>query len=375
MSKKIPSAKERIKMGNANLLNEELRLGKVLPTLEDSDGVTQQQLNEAIEEITVTPDTKLLMIDNTRTDSYIEDGSSLKPFKTIAAAIAKAVANGDGDSRPYSFILCSGSYPETITLNGTGLFSVSFIALGRVAVINPSAGSALVSDTSNSDLQGLVFRNVEFGKPISLVGDGTANQFKTVEFKDCSFSGDATFSASALNNLAFWDIYAENTVSLSNVNFLYIGGGQIQGAFSMTMDSALTQPANGVIGGAIIFSLISNAVSLTVGGSAVYNPAFHSSRVGLTSGVYSNPAGCNLSLYNTTFRGTWTNNGVMVLHNSYTNNAVAGTKPIITGNRSEQTSYIPGDTFDWDGADPSDVKEALDRIAAEVATLKGSGIS
>lgn len=41
---------------------------------------------------------------------------------------------------------------------------------------------------------------------------------------------------------------------------------------------------------------------------------------------------------------------------------------------AEDVAYVPATSGDWSG-DPVEVKEALDRIAAEVAVLKGSAIS
>lgn len=307
---------------------------------------------------------KLLYIDKTRSDTYTESGSFIFPYKTIQAAIDYASSVGDGTGTPYSFILSSGTYEEEVDLNNKILAFISFEALGRVA-INPTMGNALTSNASNSILQDLVVRGIEFGRPVVLTGDGTVNQFKTTEFHDCSFSGNGTITLNRLNNFELVDVYSENTFTATNVNFMFFNGGQIQGTFTYTMDSALPQPANGVIGGINILSMMMNGVSLTVGGTAIMNFAPHSSRIGTTAGSFTIPTGCTFTAYNSLLRGNWTNNGILHLRNSHSENDISGTAPIITANKSSQTSYIPTAPADYSNTHTR-VDTALDELASRI---------
>lgn len=309
---------------------------------------------------------KLIYIDKTRSDSYVESGSFGFPYKTIQSAIDYASSVGDGGSTPYSFIIASGTYAEEINLNDKGLFSISIKALGRVA-INPSSGNALTSNSNNGDLQDLVVEGLEFGKPVVLLGDGTANQFKTTEFRDCSFAGTGTLSLNRLNNFALKDVYAETAFTITNVNFMFFNGGQIQGTFTYVMDSTLPQPANGVVGGINLLSMMMNEVSLTVGGSAVMNFVPHNCRIGTTAGNFTIPSGCNLIAYNSVLRGNWTNSGVLHLRNSHSENNISGTTPIITSNRSNQTGYTPTTSGNWSSV-PTEVSGALDTIAGDLVS-------
>lgn len=311
---------------------------------------------------------KLLYIDKNRTETYVENGSFLTPYKTIAAAVAKAVLNGDGATVPYSFILSSGTYAEEINLNSTGLFNVSFIGLGRVA-IDPAAGNALTCITANSNMTSLNLRNLEFGKPVAIVGDGTANQFSNQTWVNCSFG--STVSITCANALALWDVYSDaGGLTINNVNYLYVGGGQIAGPISATMDATTTLPTWGANGGAIVFGLICNDITVTITGAATWNPSFHNSRIGGSAGVYTIPAGCNMSLYSSVLRGTWTNNGALALKNAQLENALAGTAPVFTANKSIYVNYSSTTPAHWATA-PTNVNSAVDRLAAAIFGLNG----
>ncbi len=320
----------------------------------------------------VSPVTRLLYTDKNRTDTYLEDGSAEKPFKTLAAALSRAEQDTDRASVPYSILLSSGTYAEEINLNGRGFFSLTFAAQGRVAIV-PVAGNAVTADTGVSSLQDLHFYGIEFGKPIVITGDGTANQFKNVNFRDCSFAGLADVALTCMNSVALWDIYCEKAVTLSNVNYLAITGGQIQGVFSMGMDSANTAPSSGVEGGANLFNLRANDIALTVAGAgALWSMFTYNCVFGKSLGEYTIPASCSLALHNSLFRGKWTNNGGMSLRNSQMmDHPVLGTAPTFTANRSSYTAYTPTTPTNWNGS-PTNVNDAIDRLAAAIYALNGN---
>ena len=323
-------------------------------------------VQSAIDEITSTQGVanNVLYVDNKRTDTYVETGSVITPFKTITGALAKAKANGDGASIPYSFILSGSTYAEEINLNDAGLFSATFVGLSRIA-INPASGNAVTSTTDNSMLQDLHFYNIEFGKPIVITGDGTLNQFKNVNFRNASFTDTATFTC--MNSMSLIGLYASNTVTLSNVNYLYADGGQIQGLFTMSLDSGATAPSNGLVGGANIFGYITNAVSISVVGvGPVWNLSAHNSRMGLSSGSYTIPANTNVALYNSFLRGTWTNNGLLVLRNSLLSTYVAGTGTLNIADQKSKFYYYDNSVSLMTA---TNVQDAIDELHTLIRTL------
>lgn len=188
MTKKIETSADKIVRYSSpgRVAGQVEDIKRKLSELEESSGMNESQVQDLIDQsladAEVEPDTKMYHIDNTRIDSYDEDGSSQRPFKSILAALNKAKSNGGGDSRPYSFVLATGTYDENIVLNDTGLFSVTLSSLGRVA-IDPESGDALVSNADNSDLKDLVVRNIEFAQPVVISGSTTVDNFKTVEYE------------------------------------------------------------------------------------------------------------------------------------------------------------------------------------------------
>jgi hypothetical protein len=253
----------------------------------------------------------------------------MRPFKTIAAAIAAAKINGDGGTTPYSFLIAEGTYAENIDLNDTGLFNISLVGLGRVA-IDPTSGNALTCNSSNSNLSSLVMRNIEFADPVVIAGDGTAGQFGNMTWTNVSFT--SSLSVTTANSLALWDVFSSSTVTLTNLNYLYVGGAQISGNVSITVSDAITLPSAGVSPGvAIVFGLLCNNITFTKVGSTSYVFQPHNSRMGLNAGNYTIPNGVTIAAQSTSFRGTWTNDGTMSMRNSVTDNPVSGTTPAFTG--------------------------------------------
>lgn len=345
-----------------------------ISTLESGSGLPEAQVDAKDDQVLanavglMSQKGRLIYIDSTRADSYEESGSFGFPYKTIQAAIDFASSVGNGNSVPYSFVIASGTYAEQVNLNDKGLFSVTIKSLGRVA-INPASGNALTSNDANGDLQDLIIEGIEFGRPVVLLGDGTANQFKTTEFRDCSFSSLATISIARLNNFAFRGLYCEAAFTATNVNFMFFSDGQIQGAFTYTMDSNLPQPANGVVGGINLLSMMINSVSFSVGGAGVMNFVPHNCRIGTTAGNFTIPSGCAFTAYNSILRGNWTNNGVLNLRNSHSENNISGTAPVITANRSNQIGYTPAVPSDYLGVH-TNVNTALDELASRVKILE-----
>ena len=265
----------------------------------------------------------LLNIDRRRLDTYVEDGSSDRPFKTIAAAIARAIANGDGDSTPYSFVIAEGTYAEEINLNDTGLFDVSIIGLGRVA-INPPSGNGLTCTADNSTLRNLVLRNVEFADPIVITGDNTANQFTNVTFYNVVC---AALTATCMNSLNFRGGYVSGNITLTNVAWFYWDGVQHDAQLvTITSDTTATVPAWGMAnaGGYFVGGKFQD-FTLNRIGTGNFNLNLNNCYTGLSAGAYTIPAGFTINARNSTMRGTWTNNGVMNLFSTTVLNPVGGT--------------------------------------------------
>ena len=80
--------------------------------------------------------TKTLYVDGNRTDSYTENGSITKPFKTITAALNAASADD-------TILVLPGTYTEAITLK----HDVSIIGLSRDKTLITSSGNTITVPT------------------------------------------------------------------------------------------------------------------------------------------------------------------------------------------------------------------------------------
>jgi hypothetical protein len=266
----------------------------------------------------------MMMVDTNRTDVYTEIGTTDKPFKTLSAAITAANAANPTGTDPYTFVMMGCNINENISFNGTA-FNFITLATSCRTVFNGT-----LTITNNPNLKQLIIRNLEFAEPVTIIGNGTTDQMNDLSFYNTSFAD--TLNVTCANSLALWDVYSSAAVNLTNLNYLYVGGGQITGDVTIVADSNQTLPSNGMgPGQAIVFDLICNNLIFTKGGTASYVFQPHNTRIGLNAGSYTIPSGFTVSAQASTFRGTWTNNGSLTLRNSSTDNRVIGTQPTYTG--------------------------------------------
>jgi hypothetical protein len=282
-----------------------------------------------LSDIPIAQGQHLLYVDKSRTDTYTPNGSYTQPFKSISSALSSASTAGDGASVPYTIAIAEGSYDEVINLNSTGLSAVSLIGVGRVA-INPTAGNSLQSITSNSGLQQLLIRNIEFGKPVLITGDGTADQFNNVSLVNVTLGDVCTINTA--NSVLAWDLFAEGNLTINNVNYFYTSSGQVLGTLTVSYDSNTTVPSSGITPANVLISnTIANGTVFSNAGTGAPIVQTYSSKFGVNGGSYTVPTGMIINANNSVFRGTWTNNGALQLRNSYSDNPIQGNAPSATG--------------------------------------------
>jgi hypothetical protein len=266
----------------------------------------------------------MMMVDTNRTDVYTELGTTDKPFKTLSAAITAANTANPTGTDPYTFVMMGCNVNENISFNGTA-FNFITLATSCRTVINGT-----LTITNNPNLKQLIIRNLEFAQSVTITGNGTTDQMNDLSFYNTSFAD--TLNVTCANSLALWDVYSSAAVNLTNLNYLYVGGGQITGDVAIVANDTLTVPSNGMAPGqAIVFDLICNNLTFTKGGTASYVFQPHNTRIGLNAGSYTIPSGFTVSAQATTFRGTWTNNGALTMRNSSSDNRIIGTQPTYTG--------------------------------------------
>lgn len=306
------------------------------------------------------PTTDIYYVDKNRSDSYTETGSLDKPYKTIMSAINSIAVLAP--SRYITVQIESGIYNENVVLEDVGLKYLKLQGHGYVS-INPSSGNSLESDSDNDNLVALHVDNIVFAKPVILTGGNGATSFSDVMWKDVSFTGTASLTATCLNNLSFTDVYSEQAIALSNVAWSYIEGGELQGTLGLAVDSTASCPSGGCNATMLANGLYEmGTISYSATGTATYTVAPNGSRWG--SGAVTVPSGVTILAHNSVLRGTHTNNGVITLRNSTVQGYTVGTgsittdSPVVDGSTITGTG-IPGDPLSaitgmyvWDGSIP-----------------------
>ena len=266
-----------------------------------------------------------MMIDTNRTDSYEEVGSTDRPFKTFAAAIAAAESSAD---TAFTFVLMGCTITENVDFTGTTFTQITISTPSRSVI----SGNVTISNVSS--LSQLFVRNIEVGGTFTLTGDGTSEQMNSCNFYNVSFSGAVNITAT--NATAFYGVSFFNVVNFTNLSYLYINGAQFNQNWTITADSTGVIPSRGINPGtggsiAIIFGIIANNVIFVKGGTAAYVFQPHMSRMGVSSGTYTIPAGWTMTPHSTVLRGTWVNNGSLSLRNTSHDNLIGGTAPSYVG--------------------------------------------
>ena len=266
-----------------------------------------------------------MMIDTNRTDTYVANGSADKPFKTFAAAIAAVAAENPTGTVPYTFILMGCNINETVDFTPYNFNFITISTTCRSTFNNPVI-------FGNSALLQLTIRNVEFGNTVTILGDGTANQFNNTSIYNVSFVG--ALAVTAVNAIAFYEAAFFSTVTFNNVSYCYVNGGQFNDDWTIRVDDtgAYPIPSGGIAPGVVLaLDFIANDINFVKGGTGVGVFQPHSSRMGRTGQTYTLPASWILTAYSSAFLGNWVNDGTWTMRNSVNVVTIANTAPTYSG--------------------------------------------
>lgn len=309
-------------MTRANRTND-IRNTSVIPghTLEDA-------LNYL--ESTASPTTNTIYVDPQRVDTYTEDGSAIKPFKTISGAFAYINTQADNsEMNAYVVSLAPAEYTENVTLDSTNFVNISVVSLSRqAAIMNPAAGNAITCNTNNDGFKTLAFYNIDFRAPLSFVGENNDTEFGTnLIFTNCDFNDSVTF-----NNVVAPSITGTSTINgdvvLENTSFIsFVGSAFDAGTFTATLDVANATPlafadmdihmSDVVCSRDITWNLIDGNINLVSRNSVIGSSD--------TSNI-TVPANVSMVAANCTLLGNYVANGEIDLRGSFvTGNVTQGT--------------------------------------------------
>ncbi len=325
--------------------------------------------------------TRTFFIDKNRTETYTETGSMNHPFKSIMAAVNKVIANGDNSqANPYTFLIAPGVYAENVVLEDAKIVSLIWVGMGSrlQTQINPAAGYSLQSMANNANFYDFHVENIQFTKPTMMVGAANGNYFGYNFFFDncywpstalatfknmtypsftgdwCKFSGGVTISnvtQCSINGIGGFKTsnFTIETDENANKPYLFTGGTTVLCSHCRTPD--------------VTWSLL-NIVTLT--GTALQIRAV---RQGSSGGTI--PVNAQILAYHSSLIGNYVVNGTLTCYSTFASGSITGPGTIAFNQLAEHLKYVPADGTKWTDPDPTQVKAALDRMAALLVTLNG----
>lgn len=307
-----------------------------------------------------------IFVDKNRLDSYTADGSSVKPFKTIQAAVDYVASL---DTANYVTInIADGVYAENIVLEDLKLRNIWLRGNGYVSIA-PTTGNALQSTANNTNLNALHINSIIFAKPVVITGANATTAFMDVIWTDVSFTATGTLTASCMNNLTLRNAYVETTISVNNIYRINIQDSQLQNQFNIGADSTVDAPSQGTDVTMQVFGCVLLGKPVyTIGGTATYTLAITGTRWGVNEAT---TIASGFTVYATAafIRGSVTNNGLVYLRSAFVENYIAGTGSInILANASSQIAFTP-----TGGISAATVQSAIAELDTDKLDKTGDG--
>ncbi len=297
--------------------------------------------------------TKMLYVDNNRTDTYTADGSFQKPFLTIPDAITQIITNDDNSaSVPYVIDVKPGVYAEDIILENAALKYLTIQGSGA------TISGKVQSKDNNANLASLVVASFAISGIIDILGTGS-NFGHLCSFRGCNFTG-ATITAESITCFNLHTSKWNSDIILTNVYTAGAtggSGGNPGKTITINFDTAKPNLARCSF---IADSTIIGAVISTTNGDA--DTAIFQARLGVRAGHSgsSHSAGANSKWTlqaGTAILGTLTNAGALTLNGAFVS-TLAGDGTVTLAAQSSQIGY---DNTDSD-LTADNVKEAIDEL-------------
>lgn len=221
---------------------------------------------------------KVLYVDNQKPGTFTPDGSVLRPFTTISAALSQIITNADNSTKPYLILVGVGNYNETLSFNSASLYNITIASQAysqgelNSCSFGPGSGTAITSTSNNTNLQNLAFYGFTINGDIILTGDINTTNFLGIAgvFVGCNIQKSTSgVLATNVNNLYFYDSAFNSTgagpITFNNVAFALLeqgdgmktgttlnlvnnGGGnqpaQFSGNYMLMMRSSLSSTIN-----------------------------------------------------------------------------------------------------------------------------------
>lgn len=159
------------------------------------------------------PATRMFYVDGGRSDSYTPNGTVLKPFNSIGAAIAQIVSNGDNASAPYTLIINDSTYVETVDLSNPAIYDLSIIGRdSNCCNISPGVGIDALRVVNNPNLTRLALSGLAFNGRVLVSDTHTGAAAKT-------FNYELICHACLFNNYGGGTPQTQRCIDFTNCNY------------------------------------------------------------------------------------------------------------------------------------------------------------
>jgi len=203
-----------------------------------------------------TAPSKTLYVDGNRAGGYTPDGTILRPFKTIMAAVNQIITNGDNSTVPYLVDIAAGIYLETIDLSNSKIVNIAFDGHFQVTVGTTGQIRTAVQAINNDNLVSAFFDRMAFiggggvtpFMQFSSTTNGTNFGSIGIFFQECTLQSVGV-SSFTVNNCGFvqWDDcdVTSNEITITNCGQMFVFVTVVNGgsALSVVTNSGGPQPA------------------------------------------------------------------------------------------------------------------------------------
>jgi hypothetical protein len=197
-----------------------------------------------------TDGSRLLYVDISRTDSYVENGTITKPFKTVQAAINYAETLTPSYDNPIGIVCPPGKYTEQITVKYAGIHLYGY---GQYVTRFERAGTCLIIQDNGVDPEpwdmkvvGISFRSTTADYSVVVQGiAGTSLAGNELQFRDSNIGGTNGIHINLANYIDFQNTYISGAQLYEQVSGIWCEDSESSGAITVDWDNAGDKPSDG----------------------------------------------------------------------------------------------------------------------------------
>ena len=193
---------------------------------------------------------RLLYVDISRTDSYVENGTITKPFKTVQAAINYAETLTPSYDNPIGIVCPPGKYTEQITVKYAGIHLYGY---GQYVTRFERAGTCLIIQDNGVDPEpwdmkvvGISFRSTTADYSVVVQGiAGTSLAGNELQFRDSQIGGTNGIHINLANFIDYQNTYISGTQLYEQVSGIWCEDSESSGAITVDWDNTGDKPSDG----------------------------------------------------------------------------------------------------------------------------------